>query len=297
MKILRLGFLSIFFSFIAFILSDQVLYRLWLLPQLPLFHQIPSYDYFLVLFPLVMVIILFGLMLTNWRDVLFTAFVFTVCHQIYISVSAALKLHGYLFGYSLEDPFNFWVLLSLLIFCIYAVSLSIVWYMKVLIHKIIDRNKSKRSGRYKESEEEINRDAGEDRLPKRVTYHVVPDPDGWDVKKEKAKKASSSHVTKHEALKAASDIAKSHPKSQVVVHDSSGVIKSDWTYEYRHYKKKKKKKDISKKIKKGLARKKKEKTKERLKRRKAAKLGIIRMKRKQSLKRKSGKKPIRKKKK
>ncbi|MBN1398990.1 MAG: DUF2188 domain-containing protein [Bacteroidetes bacterium] len=296
MKILRLGFLAIFFSFTAFILSDQVLYRLWLVPQLPSFHKIPSYDYIIVLFPIILVIIVFGLVLSKWKQVFLTSLFFTVSHQIYTFVIASMEMYGYFFQYSLEKSFNFWILLSAVIFCMYVVSLGIVWYIKILIHKIYDRRVTAQTVRHKNSEEESDRDAGEDRIPNRVTYHVVPDHGGWDVKKEKAKKASSSHPKKGEALRAASDIAKSHPKSQVVVHDSSGVIKSDRTYEYRHYKKKKKKKDISKKIKKGLTRKKKEKNKERLKRRKAAKLGIIRMKRKQYLKRKSGKKPIRKKK-
>jgi hypothetical protein len=136
------------------------------------------------------------------------------------------------------------------------------------------------------SPETIN---NEDRMPARIIYHVVPFGSSWLVKKGKAKKASSAHSTKDDALRAASEVAKSHPQSQVVVHNSSGVIESDRTYEYRHYKKKRKKKEISRKIKKGLKRNKRKEVELKRRRRKAAKLGIARTKRRQYLRRQAAK--------
>jgi hypothetical protein len=117
----------------------------------------------------------------------------------------------------------------------------------------------------------------------------VPDKAGWLVKKGKAKKASSAHPTKQKALRAASDVAKGYPSSQVVVHNASGVIESDRTYEYAHYKKKKKKKEISKNIRKGLKRTKRKENEARLRRRKAAHLGIARLNRKRLLRRRRAK--------
>jgi Uncharacterized protein conserved in bacteria (DUF2188) len=151
-------------------------------------------------------------------------------------------------------------------------------------------------GNHGEAVAGINDNKNEDRMTTRITYHVVPDPSGWLVKKGRAKKASSAHATKEEALRAASDVAKSHPLSQIVVHKASGVIESDRTFEYRHYKKKKKKKEISRKIKKGLKRNKRKESEQRLRRRKAAYLGITRTKRKRYLRRQAAKKAAQKKK-
>jgi hypothetical protein len=299
MKILRLSFFSFLFSAIALILSDQVLYRLWLVPQLSLFQYIPSYDFMLVLLPMVLVVIVFGLMLSSWKQVCLVAFIFTLSHQIYNSISMTFESPGYLFGFELENPYNFWFLRSFLVLCVYVVAFSIVWYSKVIFQKTsirfasrhqLSKNQEGAGADFKESK-------SEDRMPERITYHVVPDQNGWLVKKGRAKKSSSAHSTKDEALRAASDLAKSHPLSQVVVHNVSGIIASDRTYGYRHYKQKKRKKEVIKKIKKGLKRNKRKENEQRLRRRKAAQLGIARLKRKRYLRRRSAKKAAQKRKK
>lgn len=299
MKILRLSLLAFLFSSTAFILSDQVLYRLWLVPRLPLFYNIPSYDFILVLLPVVIAVLVIGLMLSSWKQVCLVAVVFTLCHQIYYFMSMMFDSRGFLFGYSLENPYNFWLFLSFFLLCVYIAVFSIVWYSKVIFQKTSVRFAARRQPNksQEESRADFRKNKSEDRIFTRTTYHVVPDSSGWLVKKGRAKKASSAHTTKDEALQAASDLAKSHPLSQVIVHDASGVIKSDRTYEYKHYQKKRKKKEISKKIKKALERIKRRKSEQRKKRRKAAQLGIARKKRKQYLKRKSVKKVLRKKKK
>jgi uncharacterized iron-regulated membrane protein len=205
-------------------------------------------------------------------------------------MSMTFESPGYLFSYALENPYNFWFLRSFLVLCVYVAAFSIVWYSKVILQKTLARFTSRPflkiqrrvpllSADHGEAAAVINDNKKEDRMPTRITYHVVPDSSGWLVKKGRAKKASSAHSTKEEALHAASDVAKSHPLSQVVVHNASGVIESDRTYEYRHYKKKKKKKEIGRKIRKGLKRNKRREGEQRLRRRKAAQLGITRAKR------------------
>jgi hypothetical protein len=292
MKILRLSFFSFLFSAIALILSDQVLYRLWLVPQLSSLHHVPSYYFLLVFLPMVLVIIVFGLMLSSWKQVCLVAFIVALSHQIYDYMSIVLESPGYLISYALENPYNFWLLRSFLMLCLYMAAFSIVWYSKVVFLKTIahltsrpflkiQRTVPSLRGNHGEAAAGINenKNKNEGRMPARTTYHVVPNPSGWLVKKGRAKKASSAHSTKEEALRAASDVAKSHPLSQIVVHKASGVIESDRTFEYRHYKKKKKKKEISRKIKKGLKRNKRKEGEQRLRRRKAAHLGIARAKR------------------
>lgn len=305
MKILRLIFWSFLFSALALILSNQVLYRFWLVPRLSSLQHIPSYDFFLVFLPMVLVIIVFGLMLSSWKQVCLVAFIVALSHQIHDYISMMLESPGYLISYALEDPYNFWFLRSFLMLCVYVTAFSIVWYSKVVLQKTfarltsrpflkIQRRVPSLSADHGEAAAGINDNKNEGRMPARITYHVVPDPSGWLVKKGRAKKASSAHSTKEEALRAASDVAKSHPLSQIVVHKASGVIESDRTFEYRHYKKKKKKKEISRKIKKGLKRNKRKESEQRLRRRKAAHLGIARLKRKRYLRRQTAKRAAQK---
>jgi hypothetical protein len=187
-------------------------------------------------------------------------------------------------------------------------AFSIVWYSKVVLQKTFARLTSRpflkiqqrvpsSSANHEEAAVGINDNKNEGRMPTRITYHVVPDPSGWLVKKGRAKKASSAHTTKDEALHVASDLAKNHPLSQVVVHKASGIIASDRTYGYRDYKKKQRKKEVIRKIKKGLKRNKRKEGEQRLRRRKAAQLGIARVKRKQYLRRQASKKAAQKRKK
>ncbi len=298
MKILRLIFWSFLFSALALTLSDQVLYRFWLVPQLSSLQQVPFYSFLLVFSPMVLVVIFFGWMLTSWKQVCLIAFIVALSHQIHDSLCMSLGSPGYFMSYAPENPYTFWLLRSFLMLCVYVAAFSIVWYSKVVLQKTFTRLSSRpvSHSNHEEMAARINDNKNEDRMPARITYHVVPDPSGWLVKKGRAKKASSAHSTKEEALRAASDVAKSHPLSQVVVHKASGVIESDRTFEYRHYKKKKKKKEIGRKIKKGLKRNKRKESEQRLRRRKAAQLGIARLKRKRYLRRQAAKKGAQKRK-
>jgi Uncharacterized protein conserved in bacteria (DUF2188) len=57
-------------------------------------------------------------------------------------------------------------------------------------------------------------------MPTRKIYHVVPHPSGWAVKIGKARRASAVLKTKEAAIKAASNLAKSAPQSQIVIRES-----------------------------------------------------------------------------
>lgn len=61
-------------------------------------------------------------------------------------------------------------------------------------------------------------------------YHVTPHPEGnWQVKAERAKRASSKHSTKKEAIKSARRQA-SKKSSQVYIHGENGRIQEERTY-------------------------------------------------------------------
>lgn len=62
------------------------------------------------------------------------------------------------------------------------------------------------------------------------SYHVTPHPEGnWQVKAEKAKRASSKHSTKQEAVQTARERAKKQ-SSQVYIHGENGRIQEERTY-------------------------------------------------------------------
>ncbi len=68
-------------------------------------------------------------------------------------------------------------------------------------------------------------------MPKRKTYHVTPRTDGgWNVKKENASRASSSHDTKTEAIARAKELAKKQALGQVIIHKQDGMIQTEHTY-------------------------------------------------------------------
>jgi hypothetical protein len=113
----------------------------------------------------------------------------------------------------------------------------------------------------------------------RTIYHVLPYKNLWAVKINKGRRASSVHKNQAQALRAASNLAKSHPKSQVVIHKATGTIKGGRKFEYRHYKKKQKIRTVVGKIKKTKIKNLQKEYRLRSLRRKAAKLGLARKKR------------------
>lgn len=127
----------------------------------------------------------------------------------------------------------------------------------------------------------------------RKIYHVLPYRSDWAVKLGKAKRASAVLKTKIEAVRAASNLAKSSPRAQIVIHESTGKIKSDRTYDYLHYKKKKKVRTTVGKIKKSKIKTKRKLSRLRTQRRKAAMLGIARLKRLQYQRRLAARKAAR----
>jgi len=110
----------------------------------------------------------------------------------------------------------------------------------------------------------------------RTIYHVLPYRDRWAVRLNKSKRASSVHKNQDSALRAASDLARSHPKSQVVIHNANGAIKGDRTFEYRHYKEKRKVRIAVSKTRRTKIKNLQKEYRERSLRRKAAKLGLAR---------------------
>lgn len=115
-------------------------------------------------------------------------------------------------------------------------------------------------------------------LMAKVVYHVLPHEGKWIVRKGSAKKASVVKETKKEAMEAASDLAKSSPDSQVIVHNANGVIGTHWLYTRSDYQEKAKKKETVKKARKTKAKNKRKAQEDRRKHRKAALLGIARKK-------------------
>ena len=68
-------------------------------------------------------------------------------------------------------------------------------------------------------------------MPKRKTYHVTPKPGGgWNVKQERAERASSNHDNKADAVERAKELAKNQTLGQVVIHKKDRTIQTEYTY-------------------------------------------------------------------
>jgi len=64
-----------------------------------------------------------------------------------------------------------------------------------------------------------------------TVYHVVPQEDGWAVKKEGAERASSVHATKADAVESGRELAKGHEPSHLVIHRKDGTVQDTVNYE------------------------------------------------------------------
>ncbi len=64
-----------------------------------------------------------------------------------------------------------------------------------------------------------------------TVYHLVPDEDGWAVRREGSDIDISIHTGKKAALAAARGVAKAHEPSRLVVHRADGTIQTSYDYE------------------------------------------------------------------
>lgn len=62
------------------------------------------------------------------------------------------------------------------------------------------------------------------------TYRVMPADDGWIVKAEGAKRASSRHTKKPEAVKQARVFAERPGTVNVIIHRQDGTVQESRTY-------------------------------------------------------------------
>jgi hypothetical protein len=64
----------------------------------------------------------------------------------------------------------------------------------------------------------------------RVTYHVTPYVNGWQVKPEGIDGREVLVDNKDNAVSHAKDLAKEHELGQVIVHKGDGTIETEFTY-------------------------------------------------------------------
>lgn len=60
-------------------------------------------------------------------------------------------------------------------------------------------------------------------------YHIVPQSNGWAVKREGAERASSLHSTQGEAIDAGKQLAQSN-RTELVIHRPNGQIRDSDSY-------------------------------------------------------------------
>jgi hypothetical protein len=64
-----------------------------------------------------------------------------------------------------------------------------------------------------------------------VAYHLLPDGEGWTVRREHSDENLIRHGTKTAALDAARGLAHAHMPSRLVVHRADGTIQTSYTYD------------------------------------------------------------------
>ena len=64
-----------------------------------------------------------------------------------------------------------------------------------------------------------------------TTYHVLPRKTGWAVQREGARRASSVHGTKEEAVRQARSYAASRKPSRLVIYKKDGAVQEERAYE------------------------------------------------------------------
>ena len=67
-------------------------------------------------------------------------------------------------------------------------------------------------------------------MPKRNVYHVTRAENHWQVKKEKAERASKTFDTKAEAVDYGRELAKDQAPGQLKIHNKDGKIQTEHTY-------------------------------------------------------------------
>ena len=67
-------------------------------------------------------------------------------------------------------------------------------------------------------------------MAERVTYHIMPGEQGWNVEQENTGQVVSRHRTRIEAILRGRDLAQSHEYSLLVVHDRSGLVEKQYNY-------------------------------------------------------------------
>lgn len=67
-------------------------------------------------------------------------------------------------------------------------------------------------------------------MAKQTTYHVVPRKQGWAVKREDARRASSIHGTKEEAVRQAHSYAANRRPSRLVIYKKNGAVQEERAY-------------------------------------------------------------------
>lgn len=64
-------------------------------------------------------------------------------------------------------------------------------------------------------------------MAERKVYHVMPYHSVWQVRGEGARRASSVHQTKEEAVSRAKELARKHDPSQIKIHNADGSVETE----------------------------------------------------------------------
>ena len=180
---------AFFIASAALFIGDQILYRFWIIPRLDSWSSIPADAAVIVLLPIVLTVLVYGSLVRSAKHIFIFGIAIALSFQVHEYASALFGLPGHWKSFSLEDPKYFWTI-GFTIFLIGSLlALSAVWLGSSVIRKVFLRPE-RPFPPAPNANSSIAKDTST--MSKRVVYHVLPDPEGWVVKKGNAKKASSA---------------------------------------------------------------------------------------------------------
>ncbi len=150
MKIFKIGIIAFCLISTALIISDQLFYKLWLVPKLPEMQSVPLWMWGVVLSPIILSIIILGWKIVSWKELVVVALISSFCSQAFEYISAQYNQLGHLKSFAVEDFTYFITIISAIVFLKYILGLGSVslakYIYKTKLARLTSRSRQKEGG-------------------------------------------------------------------------------------------------------------------------------------------------------
>jgi hypothetical protein len=121
---------------IATYISDQLLYKLLIIPKLAEWKQIPFPWWLVKELPFVLTVIVVGSRIRSFKEFIALSIFTTLAFQVYGQIAAWLCFPGHLKSYAVEGPVYYWTEGTLWILIFFSLSFA-VFCLGYLLYKIL----------------------------------------------------------------------------------------------------------------------------------------------------------------